>query len=360
MRPAKQKNSSDGRDLGVMVTVPLSSRERVVRAIRFQKPDRPPISHAILPSAQYRYGEALREITDSVHEDFGWHLLPDLPREKLPPLYRLGINRDDWGTIWKVTEEGRCGIPIEYPIRADWSNYDEYRWPEAFSAGVPKYRLYSGHMAGTSEEYYARGAWITFFEQMQQLYGFENLLIALAEDIPQLHRFRDDLLSFNLAWIDRWLEMPYQGLHFADDWGSQSSLLVAPRIWRNFFKPVYREMFSKVKTAGLDVWFHSDGVIIEIVPDLVELGVDVLNCQASIMDLDRLSAFAGQLAFRTDIDRQKVLPFVAPAEVKRYISNLFHRLGTPGGGIVACGEISEDVPLENIRAMYEAFAEFRW
>jgi hypothetical protein len=64
----------------------MKSRERVVRAIRFQKPDRPPISHAILPSAQVHYGAALKEITDAVPEDLCWHLLPDLPREKLPPL----------------------------------------------------------------------------------------------------------------------------------------------------------------------------------------------------------------------------------------------------------------------------------
>jgi uroporphyrinogen decarboxylase len=119
-------------------------------------------------------------------------------------------------------------------------------------------------------------------------------------------------------------------------------------------------MFSKVKKQGLDVWFHSDGNILEIMPDIIELGVDVLNCQASVMDINELKKYAGKLAFRTDIDRQQVLPFVSPAEVKEYVFGLFHALGTPDGGIIACGEISEDVPLENIKAMYEAFTEFKW
>ena len=79
-----------------------------------------------------------------------------------------------------------------------------------------------------------------------------------------------------------------------------------------------------------------------------------------MIDRERLKQFAGRIAFRTDIDRQTVLPFVSPDRVKHYIDRLFHDLGTPDGGIVACGEISEDVPLENIRAMYEAFMEFRW
>jgi hypothetical protein len=338
----------------------MKSREKVTRAIEFKKPDSLPISHAILPSAQYAYGTELSKIINSFHEDFGWHLLPDLPPEKLPPLYKLGKNRDDWGTLWYVTVEGRCGIPVEYPIIPDLSDYDYYKWPKVFSAGVPKYRLYSGHMAGKSSEYYARGGWIVFFEQMQQLLGFENLLVALTMNIPEVYRLRNDLLQFNLAWIEKWLALDYQGLQFADDWGSQDNLLIPPHLWRSFFKPVYQEMFSRVKTRKLHVWYHSDGDILEIIPDLIEIGVDVLNCQSSVMDMHELSKFAGKTAFRTDIDRQKILPFVSPGEVKDYIFWLFHQLGTSDGGIIACGEISEDVPLENIKAMYEAFEEFRW
>jgi hypothetical protein len=77
------------------------------------------------------------------------------------------------------------------------------------------------------------------------------------------------------------------------------------------------------------------------------------------MDWNELGKFAGKIAFRTDIDRQTVLPFLSPDEVKDYVFRLFNLLGTPNGGIIACGEIAEDVPLENIRAMYEAFTEFR-
>ncbi len=338
----------------------MTSRERVVKALHFRGPDRPPISHAILPSAQYHYGEALKRITDQVPEDFGWQFLPDLPREKLPPLYKLGRNTDDFGTVWEVTEEGRCGIPAEFPIAADWSDYEAYEFPAPFNVGPPAYRLYSGHMTGTDDDYYARGAWIVFFEQLQQLHGFDAIMMDLAMDQPELYDLRDRLLDFNLDWLDRWLDCDYQGLQFADDWGTQRNLMISPEKWRAFFKPAYAEMFSKVKYAGLDVWFHSDGYIIDIIPDLLEIGVDVLNCQVGLMNRDDLKQFAGQLCFRTDIDRQKLLPFASPAEIKTYINQLFHDIGTAGGGIVACGEISEDVPLDNIKAMYDAFLEFRW
>lgn len=338
----------------------MTSRQRVIKAIHFGAPDRPPISHAILPSAQYRYGEDLRRITDSVPEDFGWRLLPDIPRQKLPPMYRQGSHRDAFGTTWKVTEEGRCGIPVGFPIAEDWSNYDDYRWPVMFTVAAPQYRLYSGHMTGKSEDYYARGGWIVFFEQLQQLHGFEATLCDIASDRPEIYNLRNRLLEFNLSYIDQWLKLDYQGLQFADDWGTQSSLMIAPDKWRTFFKPVYAAMFAKVKSAGLDVWFHSDGNIIDIIPDLLAIGVNVLNCQVSVMGRTALKKFAGKVCFRTDIDRQGLLPRASPAEIRDYVYRLFHDLGTSAGGIVACGEIAEDISLENIMAMYKAFLEFRW
>jgi hypothetical protein len=78
-----------------------------------------------------------------------------------------------------------------------------------------------------------------------------------------------------------------------------------------------------------------------------------------VIGLDKLKPLVGKMAFRTDLDRQQLLAHSTPAEVKRGVDELFRALGTPDGGIIACGSV-EDVPLENIAAMYEAFAEFRW
>jgi uroporphyrinogen-III decarboxylase len=173
-----------------------------------------------------------------------------------------------------------------------------------------------------------------------------------------LQDLMDDLLAFNLRWIERWISMEYDGLHFADDWGGQEGLLISPQLWRQLFKPRYAEMFRIVHDAGMDVWFHSDGKINAILPDLVEIGVNVINCQVRLVGFDWVASnLRGAVAFRTDIDRQRVLPFGAPDEVKAEVHRTFAACGSPQGGIIACGEIGPDVPLENIRAMYEAFRE---
>ena len=336
----------------------MNSRERVRRAITFQRPDRVPISHAILPAAAIRHGQALADILEDYHEDFGWDYMEDLPREAYPPLYKWGRNIDDFGTIWQVETEGICGIPVAWPI-ACLDRCAEYVWPEDFSAGPPPGRQYGGHMAGYDERWYARGAWITYFEQLQQLRGMENFLVDIALEDRNCLRLMDDLLAFNLRWIRKWTLLEYDGLHFADDWGGQQKLMIRPDTWRRLFKPRYAEMFSSVHDAGMDVWFHSDGSIREIVGDLIEIGVDVINCQATLLGLDWVAGnMRGRVTFRTDVDRQRVMPYGSPAEVKEEVHRVFEACGTPEGGLVACGEIGPDVPLENVRAMYEAFVEF--
>lgn len=336
----------------------MNCRERVFRAIRFQRPDRAPVSHAVLPAAQIKYGATLDEILQEYPEDFGWDFMSDLPPEKFPALYRAGRNRDDFGTLWQTETLGICGIPIEGPIQ-DLAHYSDYHWPADFTAGPPTGRQYSGHMAGHDPRWYARGAWITYFEQLQQLRGMQNFLMDLAIGASELLRLMDDLLAFNLRWIDAWTHLEYDGLHFADDWGGQTGLLINPRQWRQLFKPRYAEMFNRVRQAGMDVWFHSDGKIDAILPDLVEIGVNVINCQARLVGYDWIERnLRGAVAFRTDIDRQHVLPFGSPTQVQEEVHRTFEACGTTDGGLIACGEIGPDVPLDNIRAMYAAFRAY--
>jgi uroporphyrinogen decarboxylase len=161
--------------------------------------------------------------------------------------------------------------------------------------------------------------------------------------------------------LDKFLSLDYDGIHFADDWGTQTAMMINPALWRSFFKPCYEKMFEKVRIAGKDVHFHSDGYILDIIPDLIDMGVSVINCQSNCMGNEEIGKrFNGQICFRTDIDRQMVMTFGEPADVKKHISEVFHFLGSKKGGVIACGEIGRDTPLDNIKAMYEAFNNFRF
>ncbi len=168
----------------------------------------------------------------------------------------------------------------------------------------------------------------------------------------------DDLLAFNLRWIDRWLALAYDGLHFGDDWGSQASLLIRPAQWRRLFKPRYAEMFRRVKAAGRDVWFHSDGFVNDIAGDLAEIGVDVLNFQVAVTGHDWPPQHP-----RPDRGPHRHRPPVRPP--LRFARpgpggsrpNL-QSCGTSDGGDHRLRRDGPDVPLANIRALYEAFRDF--
>jgi uroporphyrinogen decarboxylase len=336
----------------------VNSRERVKRAISFNHPDRAPISHAVLPAAQIKYGQALDDILAEFHEDFGWDYKPNLPPEYYPAMYREGRNADAFGTIWRSEERGICGIPVECPIR-NLSFYDEYHWPEDPSVTVVPWRAGGGSMAGYDDRWYARGGWITYFEQLQQLRGMENLLMDIATESREFYRLLDDMLAFNLRWIDKWTALEFEGLEFADDWGGQTSLLIKPETWRSIFKPRYAEMFQRVRSRGRSVFFHTDGQVRDILGDLIEIGVQMINCQTPLVGYDWTARnLRGRVAFRTDIDRQHALPYGSRSEIREEVHRTFEACGSSQGGIIACGSVGPDVPLENVRAMYEAFAEY--
>jgi hypothetical protein len=336
----------------------MNSRERVYKSILFQNPDRIPISHAVMLASQLKHGEALEEILEEYHDDFGWKYMENLPLEDYTPMYRKGINTDDFGVVWQVEFTGVGGIPIKHPL-SDLSQYKNYNWPEIFYAGPPIGRLYSGHKEGYSPYWYSRGGWIKYFQQIQDLCGMETLFLHIGLKSKELYRLLDDLMEFNLDWIKKWIQLDYDGIHFADDWGSQSRLMIKPSTWRSMFKPRYAEMFSMVRKAKKHVWMHSDGFVNEIIGDFLEIGVDVINLQVSVVGHDWIERnLQGRVAIRTDIDRQNILPFGSPNEVNEEVQRTIEVCGSRDGGIIACGEIGPDVPLENVRAMYEAFLEY--
>ena len=173
----------------------------------------------------------------------------------------------------------------------------------------------------------------------------------------------DKMLEF---YISFWGEMlpivgPYvQVIKLGDDLGMQSGPLISPDLFRSMIKPRERELIAFIKKrTDAKIFFHSCGSIYEFIPDLIEIGVDVLNpIQVSAKDMDtkRLKQeFGDRLAFWGAVDTQQVLPFGSPedvvAEVKKRIGDL-----APGGGYILSSvhNIQAKVPPENIETMFDA------
>ena len=334
----------------------MTSRERVHRAVHFSSPNRIPISHAHLPGGLYELGEGLRDVFRRYPSDFAgqdpdsYTLDTDVARRYLAPCRW----KDDWDCVWDFPGLGVEGIPVDGPLYQGWERLNNFRFPGRPEPAPVRPDAGAGFVMASIP-----GA--RLFERMHFLRGFENLLMDIADDAREVYLLRDRILAWQLEQLEPLLALDYvDGLSMMDDWGTQTALLIPPDRWRGIFKPAYKALFSRIREAGKDVEFHSDGMILEIIPDLIELGVTILNPQFSCMDREHLGRFRGQVCFKADIDRQRLLCFGTPAEIRDDIHAWIHAVAGPEGGIIGRAEIGPGVPLENAEAAYRAFAEFAW
>jgi uroporphyrinogen-III decarboxylase len=199
------------------------------------------------------------------------------------------------------------------------------------------------------------------FERLQWLRGYENLMLDLATGSPELERLADMIVEHSLSYVRRSIAVGADGVGFQDDWGTQNALMINPKTWREFFKPRYRRMFEPAKAAGMLVTFHSDGHLLEVLDDFREVGVDVLNPQTNCQDMEELGrrARARRLCISADIDRQGVMSFGSPADVKAYFHRLAMSVGGPEGGLMFSCETGSETPFENIEAAFQVVQEYR-
>ena len=334
----------------------MTSRERLTRAISFQGPDRAPIHHYIFPGAFYRHGEALLKVAERYPDDFGNEGVQPPPPEPVEASNEIVEWQDAWGTVWRRLK-GYTSGEVQTPAIPTWDRWSEYQFPPTPSE--QHFEGFRAHVATLHPERFVNGSGGSLFQLVEHLRGPANLLMDLAEDRQEIHELVDRLVEYHLVSIKGYLAAGVDCVAFGDDWGAQDRVLNHPDMWRRFWKPRYKRMFDAIKETGKFVWFHTDGWILEIIPDLIEIGVDVLNPQHHCMGDERVAELAaGKVCIRTDIDRQRLIPFGTPEEIRAYVKKVLKLFGDHNGGIILHGEVGPEVPLENVEAMYAAFYEF--
>jgi uroporphyrinogen-III decarboxylase len=140
-----------------------------------------------------------------------------------------------------------------------------------------------------------------------------------------------------------------------DDWGSQKSLLISPKQWRKIFKPLYKDYIDLAHHAGKPIFMHSDGYIFDIYSDLIELGLDAINSQLFIMDIEEIGRqFGGKITFWGEIDRQHLLPFGTTEKIVGAVQRVKDALFKNGGIIAQC-EFGPGARPENVSMVYQAW-----
>ena len=325
-------------------------RELVYKALRFEHPGRVPRDHWWQVWTEDQHPDELASLLERFPADFVTpdHKAPEGDRSA----FRIGRFVDAWGCTFENLQDGVVG-EVKDPLVATWNDLDRVRPPlEAIRKGVQWVERAQG-----KGDHFSILMFGALFERMQFLRGSEALFMDLAEQPAGLLTLRDRIHEFNLRTIEAWLKTDLDALSFNDDWGTQRALLVAPPLWREMFKPLYREYADLVHSGGKFLFMHSDGHIFEILEDLIEIGIDAINAQLFCMDIEEIGRrFRGRITFWGEIDRQHLLPLPG-ADIKGAVDRVRSALYDPRGGIIAQCQFGPGARPENVAAVYEAWEE---
>ena len=317
----------------------MNKKSNIIKAITYDYPTEIPISIGFLPAAWKKHPHEILGITKRYPGLFG-----DLGNtykydpNALAHTYRLGETIDEWGCVWTNVEEGMEAYVTGHPIKSP-QDILNLKIPENRDGRLPHGFMYL---------------------RILDLMGFEDAMIEFATESREIQILIDKVLEYNCYQIEAVVDKAGDIMYFGDDLGMQSGLAIGAEKWRKYFKPAYKKMYDIVHDAGKYVYMHTDGMIYEIMPDLVDAGVDMINPQFRANGLDNLVRVCkGKIPINLDLDRQ-LFPFATPKQIEEHVRECVEALYLPEGGLGLNVEIGMDVPVENIEALVAAVDKYRF
>jgi uroporphyrinogen decarboxylase len=269
------------------------------------------------------------------------------PKEEVRP----GFFKDEFGVVWDRTRDKEIGVATEYLVNA--GNVDTFQFPDP--ADPRRYEKCQGILDINRDKFIVAKYAHCLFERAWMLYGMEDILTDMILEPARVHRFFDRITEYFLDLLD--CIAPTDGVdcvHYGDDWGQQHGLIMGPKLWRTFIKPRMKELYGKARAMGKYVYIHTCGDIREILPDMIEIGVDIYDpFQPEVFDIYELKKQYGRdITFFGGISLQRTLPFGTEREVMDETAHKCRVLSQGGGYIAAPSHaVTRDVPPGNIDAM---------
>jgi len=293
----------------------MISREIVLRTIEFNNPKRLALN---LPSP---YTNDLFEVTMDKDPDG-----------------RLAKGIDEWGCVWENIGVCKLGEVKTHPIKT-WVDFKKMKIPDITEEH--RWETVNKFKKNTTDKFVISNI-MSLYERSHFLRGLENLWVDLYENPDEVKNLLDILTTMNIYAIERYAKAGSDGIMFCDDWGLQYALMIAPTQWREIFKPFYAKEFKRAHELGLKVFMHSCGHVLEILDDLIEIGLDVAQFDQQLnMGLDKLGKYKGKLTFWCPVDIQAIMPTNDIKLIREYTNQMVNALSDrPRGGFI--GKIYPD------------------
>ena len=344
----------------------MNSKTRVHHALRGMDIDRLPMWYGAEPALSQKIMKYLgEENEEGMLRALGADFRTIRPRYIGPPLDR---NSDGtFKTVWGILRGGGFwGTALNHPLAhaETVEDLDAYSWPNPDLFDVK----FTEEDIALSQEYaIIGGEWAPFYHEAEELVGTEKFLMMLHEDPELADELLDRCLNFHLQINERLFSQYAQYIDvywFANDVGVSRGLLMSPDMWRQVFKPRQKKLADQGHRYGFKVAYHSCGDISAIIPDLIEIGIDILNpIQVSCPGMDPAELkrkYAGQIIFFGGIDYNQLLTHGSVEEVRAGVKKMIDILGYDRQMIVAPSHdlLMEEVPAENMAALYDTAKEY--
>jgi uroporphyrinogen decarboxylase len=347
----------------------MQPRERVMAALSRRVPDRVPKTMNLCPSQRERFRQETGEENPAAYFGFETRSVSPLPVRieagfgpylgDLPDDARV----DEWGIAWMRGSEYHFERMV-HPLRDVETVCEIEVYPYPDLAAEYRFtdfaeRIDAVHRQGLAAVAAASPVGGTVFWPAYKLRGMEALLMDMMTAPALAGTLLDRVTEITATLARRLASFEIDVLWLADDFGTRRALFVRRETWRAWFKARLRKVVEAAKAVKPDliVAFHSDGKVDEIIPDLIDVGIDVLNpLQPEVMDPAAIKrAYGNDLAFWGGMGTQTTLPFGSPDEVRTVVRELIDTVGKGGGFLIAPTHVVEpEVPWENIIAFMEA------
>jgi uroporphyrinogen decarboxylase len=342
----------------------VNSRERVLLAIQHKKTDRAPADYEahqeVTDALIARLGVADREeLLQALHVDMRRIWFDYYQPETGPDAD--GYMRTMWGVRYRDVNPGDGQPNWISPFDEDTTVEDVHAhpWPDPAALDYTTIRPQCERYYGTYATYGA--PWSPFFHEVGWLIGQERFYVWMGTKPEVTEAIIQHVVDYEVEVTRRFLEAAGGMLditYFGNDFGTQRGLFIGPRMWQRFMRPYLKRFFDVSHAYGCQVMKHSCGAVREIIPYFIEDGVNILDpvqVRAEGMGLAGLVRdFGARLTFHGGVDTQHTLPFGTTEDVRAQVRGYLD-VTRERGGYILCGsqEFIEDIPLDNILAMYD-------
>jgi hypothetical protein len=243
-------------------------------------------------------------------------------------------HRDVWGNTWARIENHSKGEVARGALERI-EDVEELPMPPL---GDPaRYDTTAEKLRDQADQFVRGGIPGFTFNVARKIRRLDQYMMDLHLHRDQIEILHDRIDETLVAMIDQYGRIGCDGIGFAEDWGTQLGLMISPPMWREIFKPRFKRLCDAAKRHGMNVLMHSCGRITDIIPDLIEVGVDALLFdQQQVHGIDNLAKYAGQVTYMCPVDIQAVLQTGDEQQIRAWARTLVDRLWCDGrGGFIA-------------------------